>query len=442
MNLEKIKNQCQKKRIENFDIYASEHLSDTISFQSNVLNSVNTKQTSGLGIRIIQDGKVGMASTNSLDEKRKFGVDENQLLEKVINLAPYGDKANFKFPENPNFKKIQNPTDSSNFSESVIDMSKKIINEFLDVNSELKVSCDFSRSYASSHLVNSGNTDIKKNQEIFSYTLSFAKTEEGNILEVWDAIEQKTPIKFENLSGIINNLKFLHEHSIYYSSIKTGKFPIIFTPKALYSLIDILLSSFYGSLVYKKASYLTDKLHQKIADKRISLIEDPLYSDGVVFAPYDHEGVKTNKKVLIENGVVQQFITTLSSAEKLKYAQSSGNGFRSYSSLPSESFTNVILQPGDFSLEQLLKEVGNGLIVDQLIGAGQSNVLSGEFSVNIDLGFLIENGQIKGRVKNAMVADNLYQMLNRLIGLGKDLKSFGNLFLPYAAFSDLNVSAG
>ena len=442
MNLEKIKSQCQKKSIEKFDIYASEHLSDTISFQNNVLNSVNTKQTSGLGIRIIQDGKVGLASTNSLDEKRQFGVDENQLLEKVINLAPYGDKANFKFPENFNFEKIESPTDSFDFSESVIDMSKRIIKEFLDVNSELKVSCDFSRSYASSHLVNSGNSNIKKSQEIFSYALSFAKTEEGNILEVWDAIEQKTPIKFKNLTGIINNLKFLYEHSISYSTIKTGKFPIIFTPKALHSLIDILLSSFHGSLVHKKASYLTDKLHEKIADKRISLIEDPLYSDGVVFAPYDHEGVKTNKKFLIENGVVQQFITSLSSAEKLQQAQSSGNGFRSYSSLPSESLTNVILQPGNFTLEQLLKEVENGIIVDQLIGAGQSNVLSGEFSVNIDLGFLIENGQIKGRIKNAMVADNLYQMLNRLIGLGKDLKSFGNLFLPYAAFSDLNVSAG
>ena len=80
-------------------------------------------------------------------------------------------------------------------------------------------------------------------------------------------------------------------------------------------------------------------------------------------------------------------------------AKSTGNGTRSFASQPSPGNSNVIIEPGEMKFEDMIKDMKRGILVDQVLGGGQSNILAGEFSVNIDLGFLVENGEIVGRVK-------------------------------------------
>ena len=121
-------------------------------------------------------------------------------------------------------------------------------------------------------------------------------------------------------------------------------------------------------------------------------------------------------------------------------AKSTGNGNRGFSSQPSPGNSNVIVDPGNMPFEAMIKNVKYGVLVDQVLGGGQSNILAGEFSVNIDLGYLIENGEIVGRVKDCMFAGNVFDVFNNIIAIGDKSGWQGSTKVPPFYFRAINVS--
>ena len=107
-------------------------------------------------------------------------------------------------------------------------------------------------------------------------------------------------------------------------------------------------------------------------------------------------------------------------------AKSTGNGNRGFSSQPSPGNSNILVETGTMSLEAMIKDVKYGVLLDQVLGGGQSNVLAGEFSVNIDLGYLIENGKVVGRVKDCMCAGNVFEIFNTIIAIGDKAEWHGS----------------
>ncbi|MCR4395044.1 MAG: metallopeptidase TldD-related protein, partial [Dehalococcoidales bacterium] len=106
-----------------------------------------------------------------------------------------------------------------------------------------------------------------------------------------------------------------------------------------------------------------------------------------------------------------------------------GNGSRGRGGLVSPAPSAFIIPPGEATFEEMVKDIKEGLIIEQLMGAEQGNVLGGEFSGNVLLGYKIENGEITGRVKNTMVSGNVYQILKEVIALGKTAKWVGGTLL-------------
>ena len=101
-----------------------------------------------------------------------------------------------------------------------------------------------------------------------------------------------------------------------------------------------------------------------------------------------------------------------------------------FSSQPSPGNSNITVEPGTMSFEAMIKDIRYGLLVDQVLGGGQSNVLAGEFSVNIDLGYLIENGEIVGRVKDCMFAGNAFEVFNNIVAIGDKAEWHGSIKVP------------
>ncbi|MEN3044455.1 MAG: metallopeptidase TldD-related protein [Candidatus Hydrothermales bacterium] len=119
-----------------------------------------------------------------------------------------------------------------------------------------------------------------------------------------------------------------------------------------------------------------------------------------------------------------------------------GNAFRSsFESLPTCSFCNFIIERGEKTFEDIIKDIECGLIVYETIGAGQSNILAGEYSFNVGLGFLIKNGEIKGRIKDVMVSGNFYEDFKKVIAISKETKKFLNRELPYICVLDVKIDA-
>ena len=144
---------------------------------------------------------------------------------------------------------------------------------------------------------------------------------------------------------------------------------------------------------------------------------------------------------LIVGGVVGGFLYDLQTAG-LAGVQSTGNGERNGGDLPCPSISNLIFRPGDTSFEEMVKGMEKGLVVEQLMGAEQTNVLGGEFSGNVLLGYKVERGEIVGRVKDTVVSGNVYKVLERLIEIGHEARWVrGIIFTPAFCCSNLKIAS-
>ena len=154
--------------------------------------------------------------------------------------------------------------------------------------------------------------------------------------------------------------------------------------------------------------------------------------------PFDDEGTITQPLSLIREGRLRQFYSDRTRA-RLLGTESTGNGFRpSLGSYPSPGLVNLIVEGGDSDFEQLVKQLGKGIIVEQILGGGAD--ISGDFSINIDLGYAVENGVITGRVKDTMVSGNVYQVLQEIIALGNDSRWIDSCFTPSLLVEGLSIN--
>ena len=102
----------------------------------------------------------------------------------------------------------------------------------------------------------------------------------------------------------------------------------------------------------------------------------------------------------------------------------------------------MVVSPGKWSLDEMVRDIKDGIIVHHPIGGGQSNMLAGDFSFSVSLGFRIKNGKIIGRVKNSMISGNTYDIMNNIAGIGKKVEQIGAIHTPAFYFKEMNVVSG
>jgi PmbA protein len=144
---------------------------------------------------------------------------------------------------------------------------------------------------------------------------------------------------------------------------------------------------------------------------------------------------------LIENGVVRNFLYDLQTAGQAK-ARSTGSGSRGRGGIMAPSPSAFTISTGEATFEEMVADIKEGLVVEQLMGAEQGNVLGGDFSGNVLLGYKIENGKLVGRVKNTMVSGNVYEILKDIAALGKAARWVGGgILVPHFYCSKLSVAS-
>ncbi|MCY4179547.1 MAG: TldD/PmbA family protein [Litoreibacter sp.] len=170
---------------------------------------------------------------------------------------------------------------------------------------------------------------------------------------------------------------------------KTGAFPVIFEERIASSLIGHLLTAANGSMIARGSSWLKDKLGEQVLPKGFDVIEDPLRPRVSSSRPFDGEGLKTAKRAIVSDGVLQGWTLDLANARKLGM-ESTANASRGTGGPPSPSLSNVSLTQGDQSLDEMLKDMGTGLLVTSMIGS-TINPNTGDYSRGAS-GFWVENG--------------------------------------------------
>ena len=186
---------------------------------------------------------------------------------------------------------------------------------------------------------------------------------------------------------------------------------VIYDKRVASSLLGHLSSAINGTAIARGTSFLKSQMGQKIFSKGISVVDDPLRLRGLASRPFDGEGLTCSKRELIADGVLTGWVLDLRSARQLGLAPT-GNGSRGLSSPPGPSTSNLHLEPGQLSPEQMISSIKQGLYITELIG-NSVNMVTGDYSRGAS-GFWIENGQLAFPVSEITIAGNLRDMFMTL----------------------------
>ena len=211
---------------------------------------------------------------------------------------------------------------------------------------------------------------------------------------------------------------------------------IIFDQRIASSLISHLLSAINGQAIARGSSWLLEYLGKKVLPSGIDLIEEPHRLKSLASKYFDDEGIPTNRKRIVENGILKTWILDLTTARKLNL-NTSGNASRGLTSGPSPSITNVSMTLGERSKEEMIKSIKKGILIDSLIGS-TINQNTGDYSRGAS-GVLIENGELTKPVTEFTVAGNLKSMLASIIP-ANDPEEFKSLRIPTLLVENMTVA--
>lgn len=223
------------------------------------------------------------------------------------------------------------------------------------------------------------------------------------------------------------------------SSIKSGKYPVLFRRDAFASLFSAFLRMFSAEQVQKGLSPLKEKLEQRVASEIFTAVDDPFLSVSPVKRSFDDEGVPTSKKTFIEKGTLKTFFHTLKSAAKDNVSPT-GNGFQ-FRGMP----LNVHILPGDKSFDQMVRDMKTGIVIIAMDGLHSGvNPTSGDFSVSA-VGYFVKDGAIEKPVEQVTISGSFLKLLSSIVEIGNDVSlehSFMGIafYTPSVLVSEIDVA--
>jgi PmbA protein len=221
------------------------------------------------------------------------------------------------------------------------------------------------------------------------------------------------------------------------SRVRTCEVPVIFDPLTARSLLGHLVSCVSGYAVYREATYLAGRLGEEVAAPTLTVVDDGRLPAALGSCPFDGDGLPTRRTVVVERGVLQSYLLDTYSARKLGLA-STGNASRSPGGSAGAAPTNLWIEPGDRSLEEIVADTERGLLVTELIGMG-FNPVTGDYSRGA-AGLWIEQGRIIHPVEEITVAGHLAEMLSSIDAVGNDLLRLGRVSSPTLRVARMTVA--
>ncbi len=430
------------KQTDGAEIYELHSVELPVRFHAGALESVKVVETAGRALRIIKDGRLGFSTTTDLD-------DDKNLLQNALESARSGDPAPFRFPAKQPAPSVQCfDSEVEHLDEQkLIALGEEIVEQIRAYDATLQIDAWAVKELEEVTLCNTSGLELVSRRTSISVGASVTRAKEGDIFIIYDQDSSRRADKIDGTAiaqHIIERLRLADK----VVPAGTKAMPVIFYRGGVLVLLLPFIVGLDGRNVFLGVSPLREKLNQKIFHERFSLIDDGTLDFAPRSTPYDDEGTPTARKFLIEKGVVKGFLYDLKSAALAK-AQPTGNGFKSgfmgggFRRPPGIAFTSGVIPAGEKPLDQILKDLDEALLVEEVMQLGGGNPLAGEFSNPVSLGFLVRKGEIVGRVKNTMIAGNVYDLLkDKLIALSDRPEwVFGFVHVPAIAVDGVSVAS-
>jgi PmbA protein len=219
--------------------------------------------------------------------------------------------------------------------------------------------------------------------------------------------------------------------------VKTQQAPLIFAPEIARSLIGAIFDAASGDSIYRGASFFTGKLGEQVAAESVTIIDDGTIIGGFGTSPFDGEGLPSRRTVIVENGILANYLLNTYTARKLGM-KSTANATRGLAGNPGTGAGNLFLLAGTRSPEEILREVPSGLYVTELMGQGV-NMVTGDYSRGAS-GLWIENGELTYPVQEITIAGNLKEIFRNITAIGSDLVFRGSIASPTLRIDGMTIA--
>ncbi|MBN1583412.1 MAG: TldD/PmbA family protein [Anaerolineae bacterium] len=412
--------------------------STTVSFEANRLKSSHVEKIKGVAVRVVKNGRLGFAASSAaLDSKAAI----DKFVTNVLESAAYGDDVQIVFP-------APKPGPSvTTFDQTVADLSvsrmaeigQEIVDLVLEIEPDARVNVDLERGVQHMAIRNQAGTEIAFKRSPLSMAFEIARVKGDDVLLMFDITG--TTVWEDDYLAFAHRLGKKLELAQKSATIQSGRMPVLFAPTGALVLGLPLMMGLNGKNTYTGISPMRDKIGAKLFDDKLTIVDDPTIDGKFGSAAYDDEGVAHRRNVLVKEGVVQRFFYDLKTAAQAG-AESTGNGSRGLFNPPGPSPTNLIIQAGETPVAEIIAGIEKGLLVENALGLGQGNVISGAFSNSLSLAFKIEKGEIVGRVKDVSIAGNIYELLQNVTAVSQEMEwIYNNFGMPYILLPDMNVVA-
>ena len=421
----------QKAKQEGFsesEVYYTKGESISISVYEEEIDKYNISKSFGLSFRGIYKDKMGYSFTEIIDEEAIDMLIKNA---KESAVAIESEDEQFIYEGDKEYKSVKTYSDKLENIDTA-----KLIDIALNLEKECKLysdkvvnvnGCKVSYSTSDYGITNSKGLDLNtKSNLLCAYVVPIVKHEnqkyDGTGYIVASSIDEVNEEEIAK-QGVKEALS-----KIGARSIPSKKYKGIIYNEAMVSLLKTFSSIFSGDSAQKGLSLLKDKEGEIIASELLTIVDDPLLDNGLGSAPFDDEGVATYRKKIISNGKLETLLHNLKTANK-DNIKTTGNGFKSsYSSSVGVSPTNLFIQKGEYSLEELMNKLGEGVMITDFAGLHSgANSITGDFSLAAK-GYYIKDGKKQYPIEQITVAGNYFELI-------KDIKAIGNdLNFPMSSF--------
>jgi len=417
-----------KKVAEAAEVFMISSEETPVQFEANRLKYIQSKRSNSLALRVVKQGKIGYATTTEPD-------DSQNLVDNAVETAQFGMTAKFEFPSLTSCPQVDiyDPDTELVSLEKMVELGQELIAMVRRHTPDILSEAVVTKGVISVRIINSRGGQASYRKSIFSLGVEGTLIRDTDMLFVGESESSCHPLLETRavIEAVLQQLELAKNQA----SVPTRSLPVIFTPNgAASALISPLMAAFNGKTVLEGASPIGSRLSQPVFDEKLWLWDDPTTAYRPGSRPCDDEGVPSQRTPLIEQGSIANFIYDLQTAA-LANTRSTGNGSRNRG-LPAPSPSAFIIAPGKTSFAEMVSDIKEGLVIEQLMGATQGNILGGDFSGNVLLGYKVENGKMVGRVKDTMVSGNIYQILKKITAIGSEAKWVGSflntppLYLP------------
>ena len=419
-----------QKSADKVEVYSRAVSTDSVSFENGKLKDIDSKLLSGVSLRIFKAGKLGTACTQNL-------VDREELVQNALVSLKGGVEAEFDLPQTSHLPRLDScdPEIGKLTNAQMVDECARI-SAAIARRTRAQVNTGGERLTLTIRLLNSQGTDLSA--EFSSYTSHAAAMFPGSYASIAQTEEGK---KFETFP----DWKIDYVANTYNAALKEvkpagGRMNVLFLPAGLFALIWRLREATNARNIYEKTSRLRDQLGQKVLSEKLTIVNEPLNDQVPGARAFDDEGTPCRNLPLFQVGVLENFYCDLCYGRKLNLPPT-GNGFRGdTTSRPIPALEHLTIRPGDKSLAGLIGMMKKGIIVAGVMGAHSGNILNGDYSIGLAPGIYVENGVIVGRVKDAMVAGNVYETMQNVVAIEDTVCPSHMGRFPAILFNDLSVA--